>query len=150
MQHSSALSPAIAGTVNLQDILIRNLATATFKVRNASTNHEFGPWEVRVGLAGEFIFPAPPPGTYHVTAWGKTFLSDTVGPVDLTNGHTGLAFDLVNGDANGDNRIDIADFVELRRRMAGSDSGSADFNRDGSVNVADFLILRKNFGRSGT
>lgn len=74
-----------------------------------------------------------------------------------SNGRTGnndLTFALVNGDVNGDNTINLTDFLVLRAAF-GSSKGSgtwnadADLNGDGSVGVADFLILRKNFGASG-
>lgn len=61
---------------------------------------------------------------------------------------------MVNGDVNGDNTVNIADFLALRAAF-GSSAGTvnwkagADLNRDGSVNIVDFLVLRKGFGQSG-
>jgi hypothetical protein len=58
-------------------------------------------------------------------------------------------FSFVNGDANRDLRVNLADFGILRGNF-GAQSGvgflQADFNLDGRVNLADFGILRGNFG----
>ncbi len=53
------------------------------------------------------------------------------------------------GDANGDGRVDLADFGIVRTNFGRSlfDGGaSGDFNGDGIVNLADFGLLRSNFG----
>lgn len=65
-----------------------------------------------------------------------------------------LVFSLPNGDVNGDNTVNIADFLSLRAAFGSSEGTGnwnvkADLNRDGSVNLQDFLILRANFGRTG-
>ncbi len=77
-----------------------------------------------------------------------SFLRRTV-TLNATNGDVHGMFEMVNGDVNGDNTINISDFLALRRDFGTSAGGPADLNGDGSVNVADFLILRSNFGRTG-
>jgi O-glycosyl hydrolase len=55
----------------------------------------------------------------------------------------------IPGDANGDGRVNLSDFLILRRNFGStSPEGFADgdFNGDGRVNLSDFLILRSNFG----
>ncbi|MEL7238629.1 MAG: endonuclease, partial [Planctomycetota bacterium] len=57
----------------------------------------------------------------------------------------------IGGDTNGDQRVDLADFLVLRTNFgADADVGfiDGDFNRDGTVDLIDFLILRDNFGVS--
>ncbi|MCW5940768.1 MAG: hypothetical protein KIS66_00960 [Fimbriimonadaceae bacterium] len=61
---------------------------------------------------------------------------------------------LINGDVNGDNSVNLADFLALRGAFgATTDSPKwnpgADLNRDGTVNVMDFLVLRSGFGQIG-
>lgn len=53
------------------------------------------------------------------------------------------------GDATGDRRVDLNDFIVLRNHFG--DTGDTtfddgDFNRDGTVDLQDFTILRNNFG----
>ncbi len=61
---------------------------------------------------------------------------------------------LVLGDLDGNDSINIADFGLLRNAF-GSASGDpsflpqADLNGDGSVNIQDFVIFRQGFGQSG-
>lgn len=66
----------------------------------------------------------------------------------------GRNFVLINGDVNGDDTVNIADFLALRAAFGSSPASAnwnrnADLNGDGSVNVSDFLILRAGFGKSG-
>lgn len=51
-----------------------------------------------------------------------------------------------NGDANCDNKIDLADFEVFRKEYLGiSSAKSADFNADGKINLIDFEIWRRSF-----
>lgn len=60
-------------------------------------------------------------------------------------GSTGLP-----GDANGDGRVDLADFGILKSNFgSGTTLAEGDFNGDGKVDLADFGILKENFGKSG-
>jgi len=53
----------------------------------------------------------------------------------------------LQGDANGDGSVNLADFSILAS-VFGTANASADFNGDGYVNLADFSILAANFGQS--
>ncbi|MEL7237371.1 MAG: choice-of-anchor tandem repeat NxxGxxAF-containing protein [Planctomycetota bacterium] len=52
------------------------------------------------------------------------------------------------GDANGDDDVDLLDFLILRSNFGSNNAtfDTGDFNGDRVVNLADFLILRENFG----
>lgn len=94
-------------------------------------------------------FRCPVPArTIDVSIKPGSFLRRTVS-LDATSGDVHGMFEMVNGDVNGDNTINISDFLALRQAFGTSAGGPADLNGDGSVNVADFLILRSNFGRTG-
>lgn len=62
---------------------------------------------------------------------------------------------LRGGDANDDNRVNLADFGILAAHFGTSGiapshpAWAADFNGDGTVNLADFGILASNFGEVG-
>ncbi|MEM1012842.1 MAG: hypothetical protein AAGI46_11560 [Planctomycetota bacterium] len=55
---------------------------------------------------------------------------------------------LLDGDANFDGVVDLADFGLLRAGFGDSGRNAADFNLDGTVDLADFGILRAFFGQS--
>ena len=58
-------------------------------------------------------------------------------------------FGVLPGDANGDGRVDILDFLTLRSNFGAASSDGAlvgDFDGDGNVSILDFLVLRANFG----
>lgn len=83
-----------------------------------------------------------------------TFLTRKV-KFDLTErNESTLVFDLRNGDANGDDSINLADFFIVRRSFGSSQGQAAfdprgDLNKDGRVDVKDFIILRRHFGKQG-
>lgn len=155
--HSLARSMSLlSGIANLQDVQSMAGIECSLEARLAQNSQTFGPWTVALDTNGAFSLPLTlPPGSYEFKASGPTWLSQTIGPFDVTDfGLSELAFDLFNGDVNGDDTVNILDFLILRAGF-GSSPGSgnwdvrADLNRSGSVNVQDFLILRKNFGRTG-
>jgi subtilase family serine protease len=53
-----------------------------------------------------------------------------------------------NGDADGDNYINLFDFVILDRKFGSSDV-MGDLDGSGSVNLFDYVIIDQNFGRQG-
>ena len=50
------------------------------------------------------------------------------------------------GDANGDDKVNFADYLVLEATFR-TTGARADFNDDGTVNFADYLILEANFGK---
>jgi len=52
------------------------------------------------------------------------------------------------GDANGDDKVDLDDFVILKQTWGQNPlvDDRADFNNDGAVNLEDFVVLKQNFG----
>lgn len=93
-------------------------------------------------------------GECDVLVKSATFLARKVA-MDLRTQNGGqLVFDLRNGDVNGDNTVNIADFLLVRRAFGASQGGpgylpGADLNRDGRVDIRDFIIVRRNFGVAG-
>lgn len=101
---------------------------------------------------GRFTVSCPALTEFDVSLKVSHWLRRTV-PI-RTGGGVDLAFDLYNGDVNGDNSVNVADFLALRSAF-GTTRGSAgynpmaDLNEDGAVGIADFLVLRANFGSVG-
>ncbi len=55
---------------------------------------------------------------------------------------------LIRGDTNGDNQINLFDYVELDKTFGSSDS-ACDINLDGHVNLFDYVELDSHFGALG-
>ncbi|KAF7787971.1 hypothetical protein PRUB_a2510 [Pseudoalteromonas rubra] len=105
-----------------------------------------GSFSMRVGL-GEVTMSLTAPG--HLTAEKQITLA--TGQADIDFGQ----INLIGGDSNGDNLIDIADLTQLLgayRSVDGQQNGyvmAADFNRDGAINLQDLTLLGANFGKQG-
>ncbi|WP_046003550.1 dockerin type I domain-containing protein [Pseudoalteromonas rubra] len=105
-----------------------------------------GSFSVRVGL-GDVTMTLSAPG--YLTAEKQVNL--TTGQADIDFGQ----INLVGGDSNGDNQIDIADLTLLLgayRSVEGEQNGyvmAADFNHDGAINLQDLTLLGANFGKQG-
>ncbi len=97
-------------------------------------------------LRGQYYDPAANSRILQVVA------GDTLQSVDILNRHQSP--ELLGGDANDDNRINIVDLTLLSTAF-GSGSGDADYlqgadlDADGQIGVADFAILAQNFGEIG-
>lgn len=145
----------LSGTIHLQDVASSAGVLVTIEVRPLAASAPYLRRVIALPANGAFHLKVPFEGNYDVSVKGPHWLRHTLGAVSFAGtGASGLAFNLVNGDVNGDNVVNIADFLDLRQAYgsnpnSGNWNASADLNRDGSVGVADFLILRKNLGRSG-
>ncbi|WP_125779608.1 dockerin type I domain-containing protein [Pseudoalteromonas rubra] len=105
-----------------------------------------GRFEIRTGL-GQNKLTLSAPG--HLSA--EKYITLSADQADIDFGEVNL----VGGDSNGDNRIDIADLTQLLgayRSQQGAQNGyvaAADFNRDGEVNLQDLTLLGASFGKQG-
>lgn len=147
-------SVRVSGNVSLEGLATSALGMpVTVQVREVGSLTPLETHNVVLGEGGTFSFETARTGSHDVTIQGPSWLRAKT-TLNLLGDIEGLAFSLFNGDVNGDNSVNLADFLVLRGAF-GSTVGNpgyvpgADLNRDGSVNVLDFLILRSNFGRSG-
>lgn len=101
---------------------------------------------------GRFTVSAPAQAEFGVSTKVRHWLRRTIQIGGAAN--SDVVLDMVNGDVNGDNSVNVADFLALRAAF-GTTRGSAgynamaDLNEDGRVGIPDFLILRANFGAQG-
>ncbi len=107
------------------------------------------PHQVICDESGRFSLTGLMPGTCDIVVKNTHTLGN------IRRGHTLVlgvnAIDmgeLVEGDVNGDNCVNILDFSVLRIVFLSSDA-RADFNEDGIVNISDFSLLATNFARCG-
>ncbi len=82
---------------------------------------------------------------YDIVFSSPHFLSLKTQDVDPA---TSLNLSIINGDADGDNRINLFDFVMLDSHFGSSDP-KADLNGDGQVNLFDYMVIDTNFGAVG-
>ncbi|MEE3234111.1 MAG: FG-GAP-like repeat-containing protein [Candidatus Latescibacterota bacterium] len=116
---------------------------------------------------GDFNLRQVPPGSYDVLVKSPTHLQVRAQGGKVVVGEeladTTLSFEwvgrdtssiLLAGDANDDNRINLADFALLvdffNQNVAQEPKArQSDFNGDDTVNIADFFLLAENFGLVG-
>jgi len=109
---------------------------------------------VALDANGNFATEAPSGRAFDVSVKESVYLRRTLSLDSRTDPLDNVQFGMIPGDCNGDNSVNLFDFLVLRQAF-GSAPGSpnwndrADLNRDGSVNLVDFVILRSNYGRSG-
>ncbi|MCW5942108.1 MAG: putative Ig domain-containing protein [Fimbriimonadaceae bacterium] len=123
---------------------------ATISLGGGLENHV-----VTLDAQGRFKFNTYRRGRFDISAVSRSWLRRRVSGLDITSaGGTRDLTLLYNGDINGNNTINIQDFLALRAAF-GSTPGAANWNPladvdgNGSVGVSDFLIVRRNFGRTG-
>ncbi|MBS1705034.1 MAG: hypothetical protein JST40_04110 [Armatimonadetes bacterium] len=111
-------------------------------------------WDMATGAEGDYQIGKIGQGTYTLTAKGATWLTKAR-PITIGTGSlTGIDFQLVNGDCDGDNAVTVFDYLILSEAFD-SQAGSinwnqaADLDGDKSVTVFDYLILSENFDAIG-
>ena len=127
-----------------------------FEIRDASTNVLIETAVGTTGAGSTFTFnTSQPAGSYKLRIKGVNRFLARSQPLTLTAaGATGLAYSLINGDANGDNLVGVADFNLLRSAWGGIAPSApyleaTDFNGDGIIGVTDFNIMRASWGLIG-
>ena len=109
----------------------------------------------RVNANGEYSAYTPIVGTRVVRAKVAHWLSESA--IFNLSANPVVTFNppMRNGDVNGDNQVDLADYLALAsvfdsERWDGIYQPDADLNGDGSVNLSDYLILVAQFDSVGS
>jgi photosystem II stability/assembly factor-like uncharacterized protein len=146
-------TPKLSGTVPLPGYVGAD-RTVTFEFRNPGSTTAFATRTVTLGANGEFSIADLPAQAMDVSIKPLRYLRRTV-RFDLTNDDvTTATFSLINGDADGDNRITTTDFTIVNRAFGKSVGQTgyevrADLNGDGVVNAADIAIVQANQRQRG-
>jgi hypothetical protein len=103
----------------------------------------------RTNASGNFTtYTSIMSGTVDIAVRAPTSLTRIVRGVSLNSDVSGLVFNLINGDLNGDNVIDDADLLIVLFNF-GTSNAAVDLNGDGIVDDADLLMVLFNFGTVG-
>ncbi|MBL8047734.1 MAG: hypothetical protein JNJ45_03535 [Chthonomonas sp.] len=159
--------PTFNGDLTLLQWGGSNAVNAVVTVRNTSNVVVQGPTTVATNAAGVWALPTSlAAGTYRVTVKTSHWLSQRKLNITLntTTGTSTILHDLLNGDCDGNDIIDIADYsivasafdaqLDTDPGTAGNQSSPnwdirADLNGDGIVDIADYSILAGNFDKFG-
>ncbi len=87
------------------------------------------------------------PGTYNLQISGSHWLTRRISGINV-NGTNGVVTSMTNGNADGNNQINLFDFVVLDSKFGSADS-MADLDGSGQVNLFDYVIIDQNFGAQG-
>jgi len=87
------------------------------------------------------------PGSYTLTLSGSHWLKRIITNIDI-EGVKLINASLTNGDADGDNQVNLFDFVVLDINFDKAHA-MADLDGSGSVNLFDYVVMDTNFGAQG-
>ena len=146
--------PTISGTVTFSDYVGTPPSAVTLNFRLPGATSVFMTMSVSVAANGSFTAQNVPAEAYSVYIQTGTWLRRTLSLNLTTTDVTNADYVLINGDVDGNNRIDISDLrlLTAARGAVPGDSNwnpRADLNGDGSVDDADFAIFYKNYGKIG-
>lgn len=146
---------AIQGQINWQDLEATAKRPDHIDVEYRAHGSLVPLYTLSIGLQQNGTFRLPcPTGNIDVSIKGPHWLRRTLN-VNATAGDvTGLVFNMVNGDADGDNEVGIGDYAVISSAY-GTSLGdpswdpNADLNGDESVDIADYAILSSRYGQIG-
>lgn len=130
----------------------QNIQTVPFemKILQPGTNTPLYARTFFTNSAGAFsTYTSIMSGTVDIAVRAPTSLVRKARNVSLNTDVSGLVFNLINGDINGDNIIDDADLLAVLFAFGQSGEQTADLNGDEIVDDADLLTVLFNFGSVG-
>lgn len=149
------LGNTISGNIEFEDFEGYPPLGITMEFREHGTFNIVKTVEVALDEQGNYTTAGPnTPGVYDLTVKGTTWLRRTQ-TIDSTDGDLGgINFGFTNGDADGDNEINLVDYGRVAASFGKSmfDEGFdrlADLNGDDEVNLVDIGIVAARFGFIG-
>jgi extracellular elastinolytic metalloproteinase len=151
-------------TMTFDDNVSASLAVADLVLHNNTTNTDINSADIALAYDGgtntaTFTFPGLPGGILPDGDYTATLLSagvtDAAGnPLDgdgngTIGGNHSLSLFFLNGDANRDRTVNLADFNIMVANFGGPGNfGQGDFTYDGTVNLGDFNVIASQFGKT--
>lgn len=157
------LEPAartLSGSVDLLDFANDPGQSVAYELRQGATVAQSG--NLTLGTGGAFSLSTSLSGVHDLWIKGRHWLAKKQS-VNASTDQSGLTYLLPNGDVNGDNLVDIADYTYLATAFdldssaanwltpdgSGIMPADSDLNGDGIVDIADYTILATAFDQVG-
>lgn len=141
----SSSTAQVTGKVTLQQYLGGAGQSAVMEFRQPGTSIVLDSVPIVLDSGGNYT-ASTTACTYDVALKFSNWLREVKVGVSVA-GTTTLNFNLVNGDANDDNQVNLTDLNLVLTRIG--ESGSGDLDWDGTVTLADLNIILVNFGLTG-
>ncbi|MEP0765983.1 MAG: hypothetical protein HRF45_05505 [Fimbriimonadia bacterium] len=140
----------VYGNVNRQFYLGGAGMTGTLEFRDPDTLTVLHSQPITLDASGNYAATTVPVGTYDVALKLHNWLRQVLEDVVITDPSTsGVNFTVVNGDANGDNAVDLIDLNWIMVNFGQPGQVMGNLNWDGLVDILDMNINMVNFGLVG-
>ena len=137
----------ISGTMNLMSILgSPSQVEATAALRQNGQTVSTLP--LSLGAQGQYALDVPDDGNYNILFHAPHWLRKAQ-TVYLAGEVGGVNIQLANGDADGDNQVNLFDIVQLDMNFGKTNVPMADLDMDGYVTLFDYVIIDIYFGSQG-
>ncbi len=139
----------LAGNIHLDSFVGSIIGqAATLEFRSPGTTNVLHSYPISLNAGGLYIIPAVAVGTFDLAIKFSHWLRTILPSVTFALGDNSVDFDTANGDADGDNVIDLFD-VNAVFVVFDSTDPSGDLNGDKAVNLDDLNIALTRFGMAG-
>lgn len=140
----------VYGNVDRQFYLGGAGMTGTLEFRDPNTLTVLHSRAITLDASGNYAATTVPVGTYDVALKLHNWLRQVLEDVVITDPSTsGVNFTVVNGDANGDNSVDLIDLNWIMVNFGQTGQVMGNLNWDGQVDILDINIALVNFGLVG-
>lgn len=146
------------GRMFFADIILQNTSFGparlfTFEIAD-SNGMPIGTIQARANASGKVNVQLPGNDGYRIGLRHEHWLRKVFVVTPGTNDAAEVTMSLINGDVNGDNIVDIADYTQLAAAFtatfgSANYSAGADLNEDLIIDIADYVILASSFSVAG-
>jgi hypothetical protein len=140
---------SLNGTIELQNLAVSPAGrSAALECRAPGTTNVLYSYPITLDGAGHYTISILPAGTFDVAVKFDHWLRAMAPSQTMVNGPNTVNLSLVNGDANGDNGIDLNDLNQIFITFDMSDP-IVDLDGSGLVDLPDMNIVFINFAMTG-
>jgi len=137
----------VSGKVTFQNLAVTATPPTLVNIDVYVDGNYYGTLPTTLGPDGSYSLLLPA-GQITLKLKHTHWLRKAVSTDNSSGDVSGVNISLINGDADGDNSIGLAD-LNVVLLSFGSSGGSADLDEDGSTGLPDLNIVLLNFGKTG-